>query len=319
MMFRIFILFCVALPAFSQTTSRISRIQRTAAREIIISLSGTGNEVYRYEISTNLTLWEPFYTFTNSAAAANFTDVGAPYKETRFYRAVGISRTNLTGDHLITDDGVVTFHAVYHASFVIQWKNLFIYVDPTSGAGPYTGIPRADLVVVSHEHGDHFSASTIAAITNQNTRIIAPQAVYTAMTTALRNITTILTNNQSTALLSINIEATPAYNYSNSNHPLGRGNGYVLTIGGRRIYVSGDTEDVAEMRALRNIDAAFVAMNVPYTMSTDKAASAMQQIAPRMVFPYHYRNIGGTYADLNLFKTQLGTNTATEVRPRVWY
>ena len=114
----------------------------------------------------------------------------------------------------------------------------------------------------------------------------------------------------------ISIEGVPAYN---SNHPLGTCNAYVLTIGGKRIFISGDTGDTPEMRALPNIDAAFLCMNIPFTMNITTAASVVRAFRPAIVFPYHCRNQDNSDADLNSFKQQVGTDLGIEVRNRTWY
>ena len=111
----------------------------------------------------------------------------------------------------------------------------------------------------------------------------------------------------------------PAYNLTSSYHPKGVGNGYVLTLGGRRVYLSGDSEDIPEMRSLQDIDVAFVCMNVPFTMPVDKASSAVRDFRPRVVYPYHYRNQAGSLADLSGFKRQVGNDLGSEVRLRNWY
>jgi L-ascorbate metabolism protein UlaG (beta-lactamase superfamily) len=245
------------------------------------------------------------------------TDSAALYLESRYYRAFQLNGTNIvTGDHLATDDGEITFHPVNHASFVMSWNGKTIYNDPVGGATPYQGLPRADLILVSHSHPDHFDNSTLNAVKGTNAIIIAPQAVYTGMTVALRGVTAVLTNGTTTNVLGLTIEAVPAYN---SNHPRGTGNGYVLTIGGRRIYMTGDTGDIPEMHALTNVDVAFVCMNVPYTMTVGDATNAVRSFRPGVVYPYHYRNQDNTLNNANLFKQQLGTDFGVEVRLRKWY
>jgi len=139
------------------------------------------------------------------------------------------------------------------------------------------------------------------------------------MSTTLKSRTIILTNGTTTNVLGVGIEAVPAYNLTSANHVKGVGNGYVLTIGGRRLYLSGDSEDIPEMRALPGIDVAFVCMNVPFTMPVDKAASAARAFRPRVLYPYHYRNQDSSYANLNALKQQVGTDLGIEVRLRKWY
>jgi L-ascorbate metabolism protein UlaG (beta-lactamase superfamily) len=210
----------------------------------------------------------------------------------------------------------VVIRPLYHASFVMAWNGLTIYNDPDSPTSLYTGLPKADLILISHSHGDHWDSAAVNALTNTTTRIIAPQAVYNAMTTIQKNLTTILGNGQSATVLGMTIDAIPAYN---GNHPTGSGNGYVVTIGGKRLYMAGDTGDIAEMRALTNIDVAFVCMNTPFTMNVDQGISAIRQFRPRVAYPYHYRNQDGSFADLNKLKSQVGYDLGIEVRLRKWY
>jgi L-ascorbate metabolism protein UlaG (beta-lactamase superfamily) len=169
---------------------------------------------------------------------------------------------------------------------------------------------------VSHTHGDHFNASTIGFVRANDGVIIAPQAVYNQMSATLRAATIVLPNNRSTNVLGMTIEAVPAYN---QNHPVGSGNGYVVTIGGKRFYMAGDTGDTPEMRALQNIDVAFLCMNIPFTMNVTSAASAARAFRPRVLYPYHYRNQDGSFANLNQLKTLIGRDHPIEVRVRDWY
>jgi L-ascorbate metabolism protein UlaG (beta-lactamase superfamily) len=208
---------------------------------------------------------------------------------------------------------------VNHASVVLQWKDRIIYNDPVGGAPPFAGIPKANLVLVSHTHGDHFNGATIDLIRATDAVLVVPQAVFNSLSTAQRAIAVVLTNGGVTTAHGMTIEAVPAYNLTTSNHPRGVGNGYVVTIGGRRVYFSGDTEDVPEIRVLPNIDVAFLCMNIPFTMSVDKAISTTRQMRPRVIYPYHYRNQDGTYADLNEFKRRVAQDLGIEVRFRKWY
>ena len=154
------------------------------------------------------------------------------------------------------------------------------------------------------------------SVTNATTRIIAPSVVYSGMTTALRAITTVLTNGMSTNYLGLKIDAIPAYNFTASYHPQGVGNGYVLTVANKRIYLAGDTEDIPDMRGLHNIDVAFLPMNLPFTMTVTNAASAVREFRPAVVYPYHYAGSGSTPGDVNVFKQLVGQDLGIEVRLR---
>jgi L-ascorbate metabolism protein UlaG (beta-lactamase superfamily) len=146
---------------------------------------------------------------------------------------------------------------------------------------------------------------------------VCPAAVAEQMTPDLRKNAAILTNGQTSELLGVKLEAIPMYNLTPDRlkfHSKGRGNGYVVTLGGKRIYLSGDTEDIPEMRALKNIDVAFICMNLPYTMTVEQAAQAVRAFKPRIVYPYHYRG-----SDLNKFKELVGTDAGVDVRLRDWY
>lgn len=300
----------------AQEVPQFTGIQRLTNQEMLLQLNAPTGLGYRIEVSTNLLHWDPLLTLS-SAGLNQHTDSAAPYLAARHYRAFQLTGTNfLTGDHLATDDGEVIFHPINHATLVMSWNGKTIYNDPVGAATIYQGLPRADLILISHGHGDHFSSTTLNVVTNANTVIIAPQAVYNSMTTALGSLTLVMTNGATKNVLGLGIEAVPAYN---ANHPKGVGNGYVLTIGGRRIYLSGDTEDIPEMSALQDIDVAFVCMNVPFTMPGDKASSAIREFRPQIVYPYHYRNQDASYPNFNTFKQQVGTDLGIEVRLRKWY
>ncbi len=280
--------------------------------EATIVVGGDVHEnLYRLEVSRDLTQWHPLRTtkeFTSTQAVS-------PDDPARFYRATETEET-LSGDHLVTDEGDVLIHPINHASFILRWNGKMIYNDPVGGASRYSDLPRADLILVSHQHGDHFDDATLNAVKKEDTVIIASAEVTDQLSTALKEITTTLANGETTEAIGITVEAVPAYN---SRHPKGSDNGYVLTIGGKRIYMSGDTEDTPEMRALENIDVAFLSMNLPFTMSIDQAASAVRAFRPRAVYPYHFRNQDGTFSDLEAFKGLVGRDSGVEVRIRNWY
>ena len=185
-------------------------------------------------------------------------------------------------------DVVIT--AIKHASLRIQYDGLEIQVDPVAKYAPetdYTKFPKADVVLVTHEHFDHFDREAIAVLKKDGTQVIANPAVQKMLGSG-----TALNNGESRVLAKgIKLDAVPAYNTSPGHtqfHPKGRDNGYVLTMDGLRIYVAGDTEDIPEMAALKDIDVAFMPCNQPYTMTPEQVAKAARTIKPKVLFPYHY-------------------------------
>ena len=306
-----------ALAQDATFTNLVSLTSREAALKFVAP-SGVN---YRIDFSTNLSSttngrWQSLLTL-QSAGVNQHTDSAAPFSSTRFYRAEQLTGTNiLTGDNLSTTNGDIVFHPVNHASFVMSWNGRTIYNDPVGGATPYAGFPRADLILVSHSHTDHYDATTLAAVRGSNGVIIAPQAVYTAMSTALRSNTFVLAYGSATNAGGINILSVPAYN---SYHPYGANNAYLLTIGGKRILTTGDSGDVPELRALTNIDLAFVCMNLPYTMTAPEATNDVRAFHPSVVYPYHYRDSSNATTNAAYFKQLLGLDAAIEVRLRKWY
>ena len=194
-------------------------------------------------------------------------------------------------DTFKTQEGkAVTITAIKHASLRIQYDGLEIQVDPVAKYAPetdYSKFPKADVILVTHEHFDHFDRDTIATLKKDGTEIVANPAVQKMLGagTALAN------GDQRTLAKDIKLDAVPAYNTTPGHtqfHPKGRDNGYVLTIDGLRIYIAGDTEDIPEMSALKDIDVAFLPCNQPYTMTPEQVAKAARTIKPKVLFPYHY-------------------------------
>lgn len=210
-------------------------------------------------------------------------------------------------------NGDIEIDPINHATFVLRWNGKTIFVDPVGGAQKFTGKP--DLILVTDIHGDHLNADTLKGVAGDKTKIVVPAAVAEKLPAELKSKTETLANGAKKDLDSISIEAIPMYNLTPERqqyHAKGRGNGYVLTLGGKRLYISGDTEDIPEMRALKNIDAAFVCMNLPYTMTVDQAASAVKEFKPKITYPYHHRG-----SDIQKFKELVGT--ASDVRILDWY
>ena len=224
-------------------------------------------------------------------------------------------------DTIATGQGPLTIYPVEHATFVMQWNGMTIAVDPIGGAAPFEAFGKADLILITDIHGDHLSADTVAALAGPSTMIVGPSAVAEKFPEADRDHLTVVANGQSVEWREVTIQGIAAYNLTAERqafHAKGRGNGYLLTVGGTRIYISGDTEDIPEMRALEDIDAAFVCMNLPYTMDVKAAADAVLEFKPKVVFPYHYRGKGGM-SDLDGFRSLVAKDPAIEVRLLEWY
>ena len=224
-------------------------------------------------------------------------------------------------DLVETNDGDLTIIPINHATLAIQWKNEVIYFDPSGDKTFFNELPKPTLILITDIHGDHYNLKTIQHLHTPNVPIVAPEAVADMMPDSFKNVKT-LDNFKKMELLGMTIEAIPMYNLpetADSRHPKGRGNGYILTVGGKRIYVCGDTEDIKEMRELKNIDIAFICMNQPYTMEVEAAASAVLDFEPKVVYPFHFRGQGG-FSDVDKFKSLVEEkNKKIEVRLREWY
>lgn len=218
--------------------------------------------------------------------------------------------------------GNIDIQPLVHASMVITWNKQVIYIDPYGGGKLYEGLAAPDLVLITDIHPDHLNPETLNAIDLSKAKIIAPQAVIDQLPEAYKSKAVLLANNQDRKEGDINIHALAMYNLpeaADAMHTKGRGNGYVLEMGGKRIYISGDTEDIAEMRALKNIDVAFVCMNLPYTMEVEQAASAVLEFQPKVVYAFHYRGKDG-FADTEKFKSLVNEkNKKIDVRLLNWY
>lgn len=225
-------------------------------------------------------------------------------------------------DQVETQKGTLNIQPVLHGTVVFTWDNKTIYVDPYGGAEAFKGMAAPDLILITDIHGDHMDLKTLDAIETQKATIVAPKAVGEKLPDNLKSNLVVLSNGQTTLQFGIKIQAIPMYNLPespDSRHTKGRGNGYILTVGGKRIYLSGDTSDIPEMRKLKNIDVAFVCMNLPYTMDINQAASAVLDFKPKVVYPYHYRGQGGL-SDVEAFKKLVAEeNSKIEVRLTNWY
>ena len=228
------------------------------------------------------------------------------------------ARAQGKGDSYKTDGGEILISPISHASFVMSVPGLVIYNDPVGGKALYEGQPAPGLILITHEHGDHFDAETLAALVGPDTKLVVNPAVMDKLSADLKAKATAIGNGETTTVGAVGIEAIPAYNTTADRlkyHPKGRDNGYVLTVDGQRVYIAGDTEDIPEMRALKDIDIAFVPMNLPYTMDVDQASSAVIEFKPAVVYPYHYRD-----SDPEAFASKVAAaGDATKVVLGPWY
>jgi len=207
-----------------------------------------------------------------------------------------------TNDRVLENGPSIT--PISHASVVLAWAGKTIYVDPVGDVSLYTDMMAPDLVLVTDTHGDHLSIETLDGVIAGDSLLVVTQAVYEQLPESLAAQAMVMSNGQTSEVLGFTITAVPMYNVPESAdayHVKGQGNGYVVEFGGTRIYIAGDTGNTPEMRALTNIDTAFVPMNLPFTMTVEEAAEAVLAFAPKTVIPYHYRNRDG-FSDVARFK-----------------
>jgi len=195
----------------------------------------------------------------------------------------------LEKDVIPTSAGEVSVTFVGHGSLIFGYGGKTIHVDPFGKLADYATLPKADLVLITHAHGDHLDPAALAAIRRPDTLVVVAPDCEGKVEGALT-----LQNGERKNLAGIDVAAVPAYNLVQKRpdgapyHPKGRGNGYVLTFGDTRVYVAGDTENVPEMKALEGIAVAFLPMNLPYTMTPEMVADAARAFRPRILYPYHF-------------------------------
>jgi L-ascorbate metabolism protein UlaG (beta-lactamase superfamily) len=196
---------------------------------------------------------------------------------------------NFEKDIIKTDAGDIEIVFVGHGTLMMKMGSRAVHVDPWSKLADYSKMPKADIVLITHEHADHLDADAVSQVRKDNTTVILTEAAAEKVTGGI-----IMKNGDVRKVGDIGIEAIPAYNIVHKRpdgqpyHPKGRGNGYILTFGGKRVYIAGDTENTPEMKALKGIDAAFLPMNLPYTMTPQMVADAAKAFGPKILYPYHY-------------------------------
>ncbi len=191
-------------------------------------------------------------------------------------------------DILSTSGGDLAITFIGHASLMFGFAGRIIHVDPYGKQADYSRLPKADVVLITHEHFDHLDGGALAAVRKRGTQVVMSRSC------AGKCEGQVMTNGETRVVAGIKIEAVPAYNIVHQHspgqpfHPKGAGNGYILTFGDKRVYVAGDTENTPEMKALTGIDVAFLPMNLPYTMTPAMVADAAKAFRPAILYPYHY-------------------------------
>ena len=221
---------------------------------------------------------------------------------------------NYETDTFVTPNGkTIRFHALTHASIRIEFDGKEIEIDPVSHYNgrdiDYAAFPKADYILVTHEHFDHLDTTALAALSKAETQLVTNRRCADIL-----GYGTVMANGERRVLDNwLTIEAVPAYNTTEGHrqfHPKGRDNGFILTIDGFRIYIAGDTEDIPEMADIKDIDVAFLPCNQPYTMTPEQLVRTARLIKPKVVFPYHY---GKT--DVSRLPDQLkGDNVEVRIR-----
>jgi L-ascorbate metabolism protein UlaG (beta-lactamase superfamily) len=203
----------------------------------------------------------------------------------------------------------LTIRFLGHATLMLDFNGTIIHVDPTAAYLKGVDAPKADIILITHEHGDHLDPGQIAKLSRDDTQIVANPAVAGKLKKGL-----VMKNGEKREVKGIPIEAVPAYNTTKGHegfHPKGRDNGYILTLGTKRVYIAGDTEDIPEMAALKNIDIAFLPVNQPYSMTPAQAARAAAMFTPKILYPYHFSS-----TDPAAIETALKQVKGVEVRLR---
>jgi L-ascorbate metabolism protein UlaG (beta-lactamase superfamily) len=215
-------------------------------------------------------------------------------------------------DVIKTGTGELKITFIGHGTLMFTFGGKVIHVDPVGQYADYSKLPKADLILITHEHRDHLDPKAIENLRQPGTQIVLTRAAAGQVAGGL-----VMANGEVKTVAGLNIEAVPAYNLVHKResgelfHPKGQGNGYVITFGDKRIYVAGDTENTPEMKALKNIDIAFLPMNLPYTMTPEMVADAVRAFKPKVLYPYHF---GKT--DTTRLVTLLQDQPEIEVRMR---
>lgn len=193
-------------------------------------------------------------------------------------------------DTIETSAGDLKITFIGHGSLMFSFNGKIIHVDPDSRQADYTALPKADMILITHEHQDHCDPKALETLRTEKTVLVSNEACAKQ----IGGSSTVMHNGDTEMVMGIKIEAVPAYNIVHMRsegvpfHPKGNGNGYVIAFGDKKVYVAGDTENIPEMKELKGIDIAFLPMNLPYTMTPEMVAEAAKSFEPRVLYPYHF-------------------------------
>ena len=199
------------------------------------------------------------------------------------------AHTQFETDNITTSGGDLKITFIGHASLIFSFNGKVIHVDPDGELADYSTLPKADIVLITHEHSDHFDLSAIKILRTNQTKLVLTETCAKEISGGI-----VMKNGDVQIIEGIKFEAIPAHNIIHKRdngqlfHPKGPGNGYILTFGDKRVYVAGDTENIPEMKTLQGIDVAFLPMNLPYTMTPEMVADALKSFRPKILYPYHY-------------------------------
>jgi len=200
-----------------------------------------------------------------------------------------VTQEQFETDAIPTSDGDLKVTFLGHGSLMLTFNGKNFYVDPFSRVADYSKLPEADVVLITHEHHDHLDLQALASVRTERTVVVLTEACARQVEGGI-----VMQNGDEHIVNGMRVEAVPAYNLVHKRengqpfHPRGVGNGYVLTLGDKRVYVAGDTENIPEMKKLQGIHCAFLPMNLPYTMTPEMVADAAQAFQPNILYPYHY-------------------------------
>jgi len=269
----------------------ISRTERTDASGKTIRVTVYHSQPKDDTLKLEFFIWDEENLTDKSLSSLEFKRQPPPKdgEETAKERKPTMGQYGFEEDTIQTSQGDVKITCIGHGTLMFVYEGKVIHVDPWSRLADYAKLPQAELILITHEHQDHLDTQAIAALTKENTSIVINQACVDKVRRGI-----IMKNGDSCTLHGLKVEAVPAYNMVHKRpggtpfHPKGNGNGYIVTFGDKRVYIAGDTENIPEMKSLKNIDIAFLPMNLPYTMTPEMVADAAQAFKPKILYPYHY-------------------------------